>query len=70
VSKLKIPCYFVMGKYDYLTPAITAKEYFDTIIAPVKEFVVFDHSAHYPQFEEKQKFYDLIKGIFEKVKNR
>lgn len=67
VSEFKIPCYFVMGKYDYLTPAKTAKEYFDSITAPVKEFIVFDHSAHYPQFEEKQKFYDWIKKVFKET---
>ncbi|MHB8065554.1 MAG: alpha/beta fold hydrolase [Ruminiclostridium sp.] len=70
VSELEIPCYFAMGKYDYLTPAKTAKEYFDSINAPVKEFIVFDHSAHYPQFEEKQKFYDWIKKVYREIKQR
>lgn len=64
VSELELPCYFVMGKYDYLTPAKTAKEYFDSLSAPYKEFVVFDESAHYPQFEEKEKFYDFITKVF------
>jgi L-proline amide hydrolase len=63
VSELKIPCYFVMGKHDYLTPVNSAKDYFDSINAPYKEFVVFDQSAHYPHFEEKQKFYDWITSI-------
>jgi len=68
VSELKIPCYFVMGKYDYLTPSKTAKEYFDSITAPVKEFVIFDQSAHYPQFEEKQKFSELMNKVYSKIK--
>ena len=63
VSELKIPCYFVMGKHDYLTPVNSAKAYFDSIIAPSKEFIIFDQSAHYPHFEEKQKFYDWITSI-------
>jgi len=67
VSDLKLPCYFLMGKYDYLTPAKTAKEYFDFITAPVKEFIVFEHSAHYPQFEEKEKFYDLINRVYSAI---
>lgn len=68
VSELRIPCYFVMGKHDYLTPVKTAKEYFDSISAPIKEFVVFDQSAHYPQFEEKQKFFDWINRVYTSIK--
>ena len=68
VSELKIPCYFVMGKYDYLTPVKTAKEYFDSISAPVKEFVVFDKSAHYPQFEEKENFFKLMNIVYGGIK--
>ncbi len=68
VTELKTPCYFVMGKYDYLTPVKTAKAYFDTITAPLKEFIIFDESAHYPQFEEKQKFYEWINVVYEGLK--
>lgn len=56
VQKLENPAYFVMGKYDYMTSARAAKEYFDALEAPVKEFVLFKQSAHYPQFEEKDLF--------------
>lgn len=56
VQKLEIPVYFVMGKYDYMTSARAAKEYFDALEAPVKDFVLFQQSAHYPQFEEKEFF--------------
>lgn len=56
VKKLEIPCYFVMGKYDYMTTHNEAKNYFDQIDASPKEFITFEKSAHYPQFEEKKKF--------------
>ncbi|WP_442600133.1 alpha/beta fold hydrolase [Neobacillus sp. D3-1R] len=56
VNRLEIPFYFVMGKYDYMTSVDAAKSYYDQLEAPVKDFVLFDHSAHYPQFEEKEKF--------------
>lgn len=56
VKKLEIPAYFVMGKYDYMTSANAAKEYFDALEAPLKDFVVFQQSAHYPQFEEMELF--------------
>ena len=64
VPELKIPCYFVTGKYDYLTPIRTANNYLNTIIAPTKEFIVFDESAHFPQFEEKDNFFSLLHELY------
>lgn len=56
VDKVEIPVYFVMGQFDYMTSVNLAKEYFDVLQAPKKEFVIFKNSAHYPQFEEKERF--------------
>ncbi|SES31346.1 alpha/beta fold hydrolase [Psychrobacillus sp. OK032] len=64
VTKLEIPFYFVMGKYDYMTSSNAAKSYFDKIEADQKEFISFDQSAHYPQFEEKEKFYEWMSDTF------
>ncbi|MFJ3389052.1 alpha/beta fold hydrolase [Lysinibacillus sp. NPDC086135] len=64
VKKLELPCYFVMGKYDYQTSSNAAKKYFDMIEADKKEFIAFEQSAHYPQFEEKEKFYKWMCDTF------
>ena len=57
VTSLDIPVYFVMGKYDGMTSPEAAKEYLDSLGGEgTKEFVIFDESAHYPQFEEKEAF--------------
>lgn len=56
VHQLDIPYYFVMGKYDYMTSVEAARQYYETLAAPQKDFVVFSESAHYPQFEENIKF--------------
>ncbi|MEY9977184.1 alpha/beta fold hydrolase [Lysinibacillus sp. RC79] len=64
VKKLELPCYFVMGKYDYQTSSNAAKKYFDMIEADKKEFIAFEQSAHYPQFEEKEKFYEWMCDTF------
>ena len=64
VTELKLPCYFVMGKYDYMTSSHAAKDYFDKLEADNKEFIAFHHSAHYPQFEEKEKFYKWMCDTF------
>lgn len=61
VRELQIPCFFLQGKYDYMTSTKIAKKYFDEIQAPEKEFVLFEHSAHFPQFEEKEQFLKWMK---------
>ncbi|RFB12617.1 alpha/beta hydrolase [Bacillus sp. HNG] len=60
VSSLDLPFYFVMGKYDYMTSTNAAKAYYDNVNAPIKDFIVFENSAHYPQFEEKSAFKDWL----------
>ena len=62
VQTLAVPCYFISGQYDYLTPRQTAMNYLQQLQAPVKEMVFFEHSAHYPQFEEKEAFYAWLKA--------
>ncbi|RAI97394.1 pimeloyl-ACP methyl ester carboxylesterase [Paenibacillus pabuli] len=64
VDQLEIPTYFVMGKYDYMTSLNAARDYFDELGAPEKDFVVFEESAHYPQFEEKERFAAWLMGVF------
>ncbi|KAB2334527.1 alpha/beta hydrolase [Cytobacillus depressus] len=56
IDRFEVPCFFVMGQYDYMTSVSAAQTYFAKIEAPVKEFIIFDESAHYPQFEQKELF--------------
>ena len=64
IKSLKIPFYFVMGKYDYMTSAEASRDFFKMIEAPEKEFVMFKNSAHYPHFEEKVKFSQWLTDKF------
>ncbi|WP_052016437.1 MULTISPECIES: alpha/beta fold hydrolase [unclassified Paenibacillus] len=68
VDQLELPTYFVMGKYDYMTSVKAAREYFNILGAPEKDFVVFEESAHYPQFEEKERFAAWLIGIVDRLK--
>lgn len=49
---------------DYMTSSHAAKEYFDMLGADQKEFIAFDQSAHYPHFEEKEKFFEWVSKTF------
>lgn len=65
VTEINIPVYFVMGKYDGMTSPEAAENYLHSLTGEgAKEFIVFDESAHYPQFEEEDKFYQWMKETF------
>lgn len=57
---VSIPVFFIGGKYDYITPTPLAKEYFDMLKAPKKEFILFEQSGHDPAWEEPQRFHDEL----------
>ena len=65
VTEINVPVYFVMGKYDGMTSSKAAEKYLNSIAGDgTKEIILFDESAHYPQFEEKEKFYQWMKDTF------
>ncbi len=49
---LKMPAVFMMGRYDLQTPFIKARELFERLQSPHKEFVTFQRSAHFVMFEQ------------------
>lgn len=65
ITEMDIPVYFVMGKYDGMTSPEAAEEYLaDLTCHQGKEYILFEDSAHFPQFEEKQRFYLWMKETF------
>jgi pimeloyl-ACP methyl ester carboxylesterase len=63
VPSQQIPVYILQGRFDYQTSYVIAKEYFDSLKAPVKKFFTFENSAHSPIFEEHEKFERILKEI-------
>lgn len=55
-----VPVYFVMGRYDYMTPSSVAYSYYEKLTAPEKHFIWFEESAHFPHFEEEKKFHEVM----------
>jgi pimeloyl-ACP methyl ester carboxylesterase len=60
ITEFKVPIYFFIGRYDYITSAVLADEYFATIHAPKKELFWFEHSGHSPNWEEPTLFYQRV----------
>ena len=66
IDSMQIPVYIFNGIYDYQTPYVVAKDFFDQLNAPQKEFFTFDNSAHSPIVEEVEKFNSIVLDIISK----
>ena len=62
-----MPYYIFQGRLDNNTPASLVQAYYDSIEAPDKDLVWFEHSAHGPLGEEPRKFKSLIREKFLKI---
>jgi pimeloyl-ACP methyl ester carboxylesterase len=60
VPRLEVPVWFLLGREDYVTPSEIAARYFDRLEAPRKTLLWFEHSGHFPQFEEPDRFNTLL----------
>lgn len=62
------PFILITGRHDYnVTPSLT-ETYFNFVKAPYKKQYWFENSAHFPHFEEKEKFQEImIKEIYQLV---
>lgn len=69
IPEVQVPIYFCAGRYDYNTPSVLIEKYYNQIIAPKKEFIWFEESAHFPLFEEEEKFNELVIQIKDKVES-
>ena len=61
VTELAVPVYFFSGIYDYTVNYTLARDYFETLQAPVKGFYTFEQSAHSPIFEEPEKVQKILR---------
>jgi proline iminopeptidase len=60
VKELKIPVYFFLGRHDWNVPSVLTGEWTKDLIAPKKEIVWFENSAHSPLEEEPITFNKLL----------
>ena len=56
IRKIDVPVFLFLGRHDLNTPSELAAQYLDRLDAPLKRLVWFEHSAHFPFFEEPDHF--------------
>ena len=63
VSSVRVPVYFFSGRFDYTDPTICTVRLFNSLAAPIKRMVWFEHSAHFVFFEERERFAIEMKRV-------
>jgi len=61
--EIDVPVYFLMGRFDQVTPLVLVEEYVEALDAPHKQIILFQRSAHFPFFEEPAAFARTLKAI-------
>jgi len=70
VTSLRVPVYFFQGRHDYITPSELVEEYLEKLEAPRKKMVWFENSAHYPFFEEPERFTAEMAAVLKDTSGR
>jgi pimeloyl-ACP methyl ester carboxylesterase len=63
VPTLGVPVYLVAGAHEARGRAVLAREWFELLAAPSKEWIVFERSGHRPSFEEPVAFAALMDRV-------
>lgn len=64
LPRLDVPVFLLQGRHDYVAPASSLEQYYQTLEAPKgKQLIWFDESAHMPQYEEPGKFRETLLTI-------
>lgn len=66
-TNFQMPFFIFQGRKDNNTPAALIQDYYDAIVAPDKDLVWFENSAHGPLGEEPVKFKGLMREKFGKI---
>ena len=58
-----MPVFLLLGRHDWQTPSTLAAEWLDTLRAPHKQVVWFEHSAHSPVTDEPDRFAEVLRTV-------
>lgn len=70
IFKVNIPIYFAQGKNDLITPYSLLEEYYKILESPKKELICFENSGHGPEYQESEKFTELMRRVQKETLNQ
>jgi pimeloyl-ACP methyl ester carboxylesterase len=62
IPQVDVPVFFVAGRHDYIHVQDIAHRYYQSLKAPVKRFYWFEHSGHYPCYQEPERLMQLMRS--------
>ena len=65
LSSIQVPALVLVGRHDWITPLEASEEIAAHI--PNSKLVVFEHSGHSPQIEEREKFLGEVREFLQNV---
>jgi pimeloyl-ACP methyl ester carboxylesterase len=65
VPSLDVPVYMVIGQHEARGRAVLADEWFAMLEAPSKERIVFEASGHRPNFEQPERFAEVMRDVLQ-----
>lgn len=68
--ELEVPVFFLIGRFDTVTPPTVSRRYFDHLSAPRKEWIWFDHSAHIVGLDEPERLGVVITSRVREIEKR
>jgi proline iminopeptidase len=64
IQSIKVPIYFLEGKYDMATPTVVVERFYDNLDAEKgKRLFIFENSGHMPMIEEKERYEELLINV-------
>lgn len=60
ITTLKVPVFFLEGRYDYCVPSVLVEKFVKRLKAPHKEIIWFKKSAHMINIEETSRYQDVL----------
>ncbi|MAC46025.1 MAG: hypothetical protein CMI12_04125 [Oceanospirillum sp.] len=64
IPSVEVPIYFLMGRYDQAAPVTLVTDYYRLLHAPDKRLTWFEHSAHFPFYEQSDLFNRTLIQLF------
>jgi pimeloyl-ACP methyl ester carboxylesterase len=63
----EVPVFYIVGDKDWVTPSVMAQEYFDTIEAPMEEFIMIENAGHMTMMDQPQSYCEAVIRVLEKT---
>ncbi len=65
LHKIKIPCLFLWGKYDFVVPSTLGHDAYNRVSSADKKIIIFEKSGHSPMLNQANEFVEAVTGFVE-----